>query len=111
MTDLEREHVMSGNLDQLVEEQRRVDEEKDAEVRGEERGCGGGGGGYVLPYSDKTPPCCPVPRLCMQVIEQREVAWMAWEQSYLYVHFVIFCERCKLVEYYPHLPPPPPPTL
>ena len=35
MTDVEREHVMSGNLDQLVEEQRRIDEEKDAEVRGE----------------------------------------------------------------------------
>ena len=34
VTELEREHVMSGNLDQLVEEQRRIDAEKDAEVRG-----------------------------------------------------------------------------
>lgn len=33
VTELEREHVMSGNLDQLVEEQRRIDAEKDAEVR------------------------------------------------------------------------------
>ena len=45
VTELEREHVMSGNLDQLVEEQRRIDAEKDAEVRGW-RG-GGGGGGVV----------------------------------------------------------------
>ena len=48
MTDLEREHVMSGNLDQLVEEQRRIDEEKDSEVwegckgvRGQEGGNSG----------------------------------------------------------------------
>lgn len=53
MTDIEREHVMSGKLDQLVEEQRRIDEEKDAEVtrrgggegvrmwRGQEGGKGG----------------------------------------------------------------------
>ena len=51
VTDLEREHVMSGNLDQLVEEQRRIDEEKDAEVRGEGvrvwRGQEGGNGGEV----------------------------------------------------------------
>ena len=48
MTDLEREHVMSGNLDQLVEEQRRIDEEKDAEVRGEGvRGQEGGNSGEV----------------------------------------------------------------
>lgn len=44
MTDLEREHVMSGNLDQLVEEQRRIDEEKDAEVRAPVWGGEGGGG-------------------------------------------------------------------
>ena len=54
VTDVEREHVMSGNLDQLVEEQRRIDEEKDAEVRGEGvrvwrvwRGQEGGKGGEV----------------------------------------------------------------
>ena len=44
MTDLEREHVMSGNLDQLVEEQRRIDEEKDAEVWGGCKGVEGTGG-------------------------------------------------------------------
>lgn len=43
MTDLEKEHVMSGNLDQLVEEQRRIDEEKDAEVRAPVWGGEGGG--------------------------------------------------------------------
>ena len=43
VTDLEREHVMSGNLDQLVEEQRRIDEEKDAEVRAPVWGGEGGG--------------------------------------------------------------------
>ena len=51
VTDVEREHVMSGNLDQLVEEQRRRDEEKDAEVRGEGvrvwKGQEGGKGGEV----------------------------------------------------------------
>ena len=54
VTDVEREHVMSGNLDQLVEEQRRIDKEKDAEVRGEGvrvwrvwRGQEGGKGGEV----------------------------------------------------------------
>ena len=54
VTDLEREHVMSGNLDQLVEEQRRIDEEKDAEVRGEERGCGGRRGGGGMFYHTQT---------------------------------------------------------
>ena len=42
-TGMEREHVMSGNLDQLVEEQRRIDEEKDAEVRAPVWGGEGGG--------------------------------------------------------------------
>ena len=32
VTDAERDYAMSGNFDQLVEEQRRIDEERDAEV-------------------------------------------------------------------------------
>lgn len=32
VTDVEREHVMNGNLDDLVEHQRRMDEERDAQV-------------------------------------------------------------------------------
>lgn len=33
MTQVEREHVMSGNFDQLLAEQERLDRERDAEVR------------------------------------------------------------------------------
>ena len=32
VTDAERDYAMSGNFDQLIEEQRRIDEERDAEV-------------------------------------------------------------------------------
>ncbi len=32
VTDLEREHAMNGKLDDLVEHQRRMDEERDAQV-------------------------------------------------------------------------------
>ena len=32
VTDLERQHVMNGKLDDLVEHQRRMDEERDAQV-------------------------------------------------------------------------------
>ena len=32
VTDAERDYAMSGKFDQLVEEQRRIDEERDAEV-------------------------------------------------------------------------------
>ena len=33
MTDIEREHVMNGNLDDLIKQQQRMDEERDAQVR------------------------------------------------------------------------------
>ena len=33
VTQVEREHVMSGNFDQLLAEQERLDRERDAEVR------------------------------------------------------------------------------
>ena len=33
VTATEKEHVMSGNLDRLVEEQRRLDDERDREAR------------------------------------------------------------------------------
>lgn len=32
VTEIEREHVMNGKMDDLVEHQRRVDEERDAQV-------------------------------------------------------------------------------
>ena len=32
VTEIEREHVMNGKLDDLVEHQRRMDEERDAQV-------------------------------------------------------------------------------
>ena len=32
VTEVERDYAMSGKFDQLVEEQRRIDEERDAEV-------------------------------------------------------------------------------
>ena len=33
MTDLEKEHMMNGEYNELVEHQRRLDEERDAQVR------------------------------------------------------------------------------
>lgn len=34
VTETEREHIMNGKLDDLVEHQRRMDEERDAQVSG-----------------------------------------------------------------------------
>lgn len=33
VTDVERDYAMSGKFDELLEEQRRIDQERDAEVR------------------------------------------------------------------------------
>ena len=51
MTDSEREHVMNGNLNELVEQQRRLDEEREAQVRHAAcMGGGGGGGGWIMRF-------------------------------------------------------------
>ncbi len=34
VTELEKEHAMNGNFNQLVEHQRKIDEERDAQVMG-----------------------------------------------------------------------------